>query len=277
MREVKKTLWSWKEAARDRLRMELAGRFGPMPTPERWVFAVGCTNSGTTLLHDILAQHPDAGTMPEDGHFLSNQLLAPWDVGLQRVWGTRPDLFRLTEADPGGSRVRRLKRQWAAQYDDPTRPVLLEKTPPNALRMRWLQEHFENAHFISIIRHPYAVVEGIHRKGGWPIELSARQWRETNEMMLSDAEHLHRWMLVRYEDLTERTDEVVGEVATFIALDPDRIDTDRTWRPIGGWDREIQNRNAATIDRLSDVDRATVRREAEPLMERFGYGEGPEA
>lgn len=271
MRGLKKTLWRWKEAGKDRARLELDARFGELPHPDRWAFIVGCTNSGTTLLHDVLAQHPATGAMPVDGHFLQTQLPTPWGHGLERVWGTRPDTFRMTEEDAGEKRARRLQRQWAARYDDPHRPILLEKTPPNALRMRWLERHFTDAHFVGIIRHPFAVVEGIHRKSGWPIELGARQWRMTNEAMLEDADRLRRWMMVRYEDLTARTDQVVDEVAAFIGLESDDIDTDRTWRAIGGWDTAIRNQNARSLDRLSGADRETILGEAGPLMERLGY------
>jgi hypothetical protein len=268
---VKKTLWQWREALRRRGRLELDARFGPEPRPTAWVFTVGCTNSGTSLMHNILSQHEATGTMPVDGHFIQTQLPTPWGHGVERIWGTRPDIFRMTEADGGAARARRLKRQWGARYDDPSCPILLEKTPPNALRMRWLNQHFGNAHFIGMVRHPYAVAEGIHRKSGWPLEVAARQWRMTNEMMLEDAEAVPRWLLVRYEDLTERTDEVVESVASFIGLEPEGIDTDRASRRIGDVERTIRNMNHRSFDRLSEADRRTIDEEVGTLLDRFGY------
>jgi hypothetical protein len=264
-----------RKGVRARVRMGWDARFGELPQPGAWVFIVGCTNSGTSLLHDVLSGHEATGQMPVDGHFIQTQLPTPWGHGLQRVWGTRPDIFRMTEESPSEARARRLKRQWGARYDDPKRPILLEKTPPNALRMPWLNRYFENAHFVGIVRHPFAVTEGIHRKSGWPYELAARQWRMTNEMMLEDAERLPRWMLVRYEDLTERTDEVVEEVAAFIGLEAEGIDTERASWEIGGVDRKIRNMNDRSLERLSEEDRQTILREAGPLMERFGYSVEP--
>ena len=32
------------------------------PKPEKWVFITGCYNSGTTLLHEILAMHAKVGS-----------------------------------------------------------------------------------------------------------------------------------------------------------------------------------------------------------------------
>ncbi|MBK9319321.1 MAG: sulfotransferase [Bacteroidetes bacterium] len=44
------------------------------PEPEKWVFILGCYNSGTTLLHKLLATHSDIGSMPNEGQFYSSQL-----------------------------------------------------------------------------------------------------------------------------------------------------------------------------------------------------------
>ena len=45
----------------ERLQRIFGSWFGYMPTPEKWVFIVGCYNSGTTLLHDLLASHHNFG------------------------------------------------------------------------------------------------------------------------------------------------------------------------------------------------------------------------
>ena len=35
--------------------------------PEKWLFVVGCYNSGTTLIADALADHPQIAALPDEG------------------------------------------------------------------------------------------------------------------------------------------------------------------------------------------------------------------
>ena len=143
-----------------------------------WVFLVGCYNSGTTLLAELLSQHPDISALSTEGHFITDQFVKDYDIGLPRMWVEREDLFRLTEADTGPDAIR-IKKEWGMRLDL-SKQVLLEKSPPNTAKVRWLQANFENAHFVAIVRNGYAVAEGITRKAdpkhlinSWPIEMSA--------------------------------------------------------------------------------------------------------
>jgi hypothetical protein len=256
-----------------KLRLAWNGRFGPLPKPDRWVFIVGCYNSGTTLLHDMLAVHPRVGSMAIEGQFLTDELPLPRDFGLSRLWALAPERFRLGPQEGTGINVDRLKRQWGAQFDDPRRPILLEKSPTNAGRTRWLQEHFENAHFIGIVRDGYAVAEGIRRKAGHPLELAARQWRVSNEIMLEDFEHLENRLLVRYEDLVDKREMELERAASFLQLDIESFPLRDTWR-IHGHDAALQNMNSAAVGKLSADEVAIVSREAGALLTQLGYAAG---
>jgi hypothetical protein len=255
---------------RTRLRMELDGVVGPLPKPEKWVFVVGCYNSGTTLLHDLLACHPKVGSMPSEGQFYTDQLLLPKSVGLPRLWAIEPERFYMDERSDRKVNIKRLKRQWGARYDDPTRLVLLEKSPTNAGRTRWLQKHFENAHFIGIIRNGYAVAEGIHRKAGHELRLAALQWLRSNQIMLQDFKHLQRAKLIRYEDLTEGP-ETITSVLEFIGLEPVELGTSsRSWR-IHEQDAPIMNMNRHSFAALSADERQTIEGVGGALLQQFGY------
>ncbi len=82
-----------------------------IPKPRLWVFLIGCYNSGTTLLSKMLGQHPDISALPIEGHFLTDQFVKDYEVGLPRMWAGREELFRLTEKDtkPDPERV---KKEW---------------------------------------------------------------------------------------------------------------------------------------------------------------------
>ena len=256
------------------MKLRWNGWFGPIPRPDRWVFIVGCYNSGTTLLHDLLATHAQVGSMKWEGQFYTDQLPLPKDLGLPRLWALAPELFRLNEVDGKHIDVQRLKRQWGAQFNDHRRPVLIEKSPTNAGRTRWLQQHFENAHFIGLIRNGYAVAEGIRRKAHHPLERAARQWRVSNEIMLADFAHLQNRILVRYEELVEQQAVQLARVAQFLGLDPSAFGEDRVWN-IHGESSPVQNLNARSLAHLSAEDCTVIRAEAGELLESLGYPEAP--
>lgn len=255
---------------RRRIRMEFDGRFGPLPDPHQWVFIVGCYNSGTTLLHDMLAAHSAVGSMPFEGQFYTDQLPLPRDLGLPRLWALAPDMFRLIETSEPDINIKRLKRQWGAHYNHPRRPVLLEKTPTNAARTRWLQRHFANAHFIAIVRNGYAVAEGIRRKAKHSIDKAARQWAVSNRIMMEDFEHIERRHVVMYEDLVENPRAEILRLASFLKLAPEEFQHGETWK-IHEQNEAVRNMNQRSLDALTDEEKAAIRTEAGDVLERFGY------
>jgi len=116
-----------------------------------FVFLGGLHRSGTTLLARLLAAHPEVSGFSETG--------VPADEGqhLQTVYpparafgGPGRFAFRgeshLTESSPlvSEENARRLLADWGRHWDM-TKPVLVEKSPPNLIRMRFLQALFPEA------------------------------------------------------------------------------------------------------------------------------------
>ncbi|MBI2359517.1 MAG: sulfotransferase [Deltaproteobacteria bacterium] len=259
------------KSLRRKFRMVRDGWLGPLPRPEKWVFIVGCYNSGTTLLHDILASHPSIGSMPGEGQFYTDELLLPKSVGLPRLWAIEAERFRMDENSGREVNVERLKRQWGARYNDPSCPVLLEKSPTNAARTRWLQRHFENARFIGIVRNGYAVAEGIHRKAGHPLDVAALQWARSNKIMLEDFEHLERKRVLRYEDLTESPEETLKGVLAFLDLSSSEMSlTERVWE-VHERKASIRNMNDESLEKLGSREREVIESKAGDLLRCLGY------
>lgn len=256
---------------RRKIRFLRDGWLGPLPAPDKWVFIVGCYNSGTTLLHDILATHPSIGSMPDEGQFYTNELLLPKSVGLPRLWAIQADRFRMDENSGQGVNVNRLKRQWGARYNDLSRPVLVEKSPTNAARTRWLQRHFQNAHFIGIVRDGYAVAEGIHRKAGHPLDIAALQWARSNDIMLQDFEHLERKRVVRYEELAESPAEVLEGILEFVGLSSSRVRIGEGVWSIHERVGRIENMNPQSDEKLGPKELEVIASAAGDLLRRLGY------
>lgn len=258
------------------IKRELKVALTPLPRNKTWLFLVGCYNSGTTLLSEIISQHPSVSALTTEGHFITDQFVKDYVIGLPRMWVDREDIFRLNENDEGPD-ADRIKKEWAMRLDT-SKPVLVEKSPPNTAKMRWLQKHFENAYFVGIMRNGYAVAEGIsrkaepgHLKDGWPIEKSAWQWKRSNEIMFDDAKHLDRFMWVTYEDLTEDTRGTLNKITEFVGIDNFQpFEDGRSWS-IHERDEQIRNMNDDSISRLSAEQIEVVNCVAGNMLDQYGY------
>ncbi len=258
------------------IRRELRITLSGMPRPEKWVFLVGCYNSGTTLLRKILGSHPLICALPSEGQYLTDQLPSDHEIGLSRMWVLREDLYRLTENDTGPD-VSRIKREWGMRLDK-SKPIFLEQTPANAARVRWLQKHFEHAYFIGIIRNGYAVAEGItrkakpiHSKFGWSIQQAAHQWSRSNEILREDAQHLDRFIWIKYEDLAEDTENEISKIMNFLEIPEEGIrELNRNWS-VHERDQQIRNLNNESIKRLTNNQISDITEVAETMLSEFGY------
>lgn len=256
--------------------------FASIPQPDRWIFIVGCYNSGTSLLAKILGQHPLIGGLPEEGIYFTDRLPYPEQFGWPRMWTRCIDNVRLQPDTVSSDVVERIKKQWSLSF---TRncPNLLEKSVSNATRMPFLQAHFKPAYIIAIVRNGYAVAEGIRRRvrpGKWgnpefdrqyPMQLCAEQWRACDELISADSNHLERFMQIKYEDLTADPIKVSKEITEFLNLPA--IDTqvfERSWH-VNDKLEPIQNMNARSFQRLSDDDLDVIERVAGDILGKYGY------
>ncbi len=257
------------------IRREFKITITPIPKNKKWVFIVGCYNSGTTLLSEILGSHPLVSSLSSEGQYLTDQLFSDHEIGLSRMWTAREDLYCLKANDTGPD-VTRLKKEWGMRFDL-SKSTLLEKTPANMARMTWLQANFENNYFVAIVRNGYAVAEGIsrkakpiHRKDGWPIELAAHQWARSNEIMMKDAEQIKQFKLITYEKLSEEPQETIRDVLRFLDLDENGINLSQNWS-IHERSESIKNLNNISIERLDAEKLDLINAAAEAILEKFSY------
>ncbi len=240
------------------------------PKPEKWIFIVGCYNSGTTLLHRVLEQHPLVGSMPNEGQFFNTVLTSGAAHNLRRLWAIKPELFYLDE-NSKGINVNKLKRQWAWMYNDARKPLLVEKTILNAARTRWLQQNFPNSYFICLFRNGYAVAEGIHRKENHPMEQCIKQWTVSNEILLRDMKHLKNKMMLRYEDFTAEPSKYLDAVAKFLEVEPFPQQVLYNEFKIHKEEGKISNRNDKSLKSLSEEDLELIRNIGGELLKKLGY------
>jgi len=245
--------------------------FMKAPEPEKWVFILGCYNSGTTLLHKLLAAHPDIGSMPNEGQFYTNQLPGGAKFNLPRLWAMKPELFYINESSEPDIDPQRLKKEWAWFYNDSRRKVLIEKTILNAARSRWLQKHFRNSHFVVIFRNGYAVAEGIHRKEQHTIETAATQWTVSNRILLDDLNHLQRKLVLKYEDLVKNPSLEMNKITDFLGLSPLNEKVFKEEFKIHKLQSGIRDMNRESIDRLTGDEVKAINMKAAAVLEQLNY------
>ena len=191
----------------------------------RFVFLAGLHRSGTTLLARLLAAHPevsgfsDTGVPADEGQHLQTVYPAAQVWGGPGCFGFAPEAH-FTEAQASEEKAQRLFEEWSPHWDL-ARPVLLEKSPPNLLKTRFLQDLFPGSAFVVVLRHPIAV------------SLATAKWRQTRrygrliehclhcyEIFAADKPRLERVHVIRYEDLVLEPEPVLRGVFEFLQLDP---------------------------------------------------------
>jgi len=249
-------------------------RYKQFADSRKWAFILGCNNSGTNLLNQLLAAHPDISPLPNEGQTLTSVFNNPYSYGLQRTWTEQADLFRLTDENDSIDSIR-LIHDWSNCLKEKNPPVILERSPPNSIRSRWLQKVFKNSCFIGLARDGRAVAEGISRRKGVDIYRGAAHWVKVYNTLLEDAGHLKNFRWVRYEDLAENPQEAVKDLLGFIGVDTAKYSFDANMElkisNIDGEPAKVKNFNQKSFDRIPPDVFKKISAQIEPVMQKLGY------
>ena len=175
-------------------------------------------------MHRLLCAHPQAsgfrGTgVPEDEgqHLQDVYKAASWHGGPGR-FGFDPEAH-LTESTPLVTEANRarLLDQWS-RFWDMSRPVLIEKSPPNLIRARFLQAMFPNSCFVFLLRHPLAVSMATEKWQEGPLSRLIEHWLVCHKIMLDDVRHLRKSFIMRYENFVNDPDRWLGAICDIIEV-----------------------------------------------------------
>lgn len=196
------------------------------PKRHRLVFIGGLHRSGTTLLGRLLAEHPltsgfaSTGVPADEGQHLQSVYPTARVYGGPGKFGFAAEAH-LTEASALVSResAERLLAEWAPHWDV-ERPILVEKSPPNLIRARFLQALFPEASFLMIVRHPVAVSLATQKWSRTSLSYLLRHWLVCHRAFEADRPQLGRVLVVTYEHLVSRPDECLASVYAFLGVEP---------------------------------------------------------
>ena len=206
-------------------------------------FVVGTGRCGSTLLQAMLMSHPGVRMPPEtqffehldpgalgfgdvvrDGdeeRYLCKALTERSRFFLNAVEGTADAYERAVH---GGLRCAREQFLWVCdRLTAGQEGVWLgEKTPQHWKSIDRIVGLFPDARFVHLVRDPRDVVAGLLEMEWWPnksCRRTAKHWRKAIDTALQGVRHdATRHMVVRYEDLVDRSETVLRSVGQFVGF-----------------------------------------------------------
>jgi hypothetical protein len=238
----------------------------------RIVFIGGLHRSGTSILGRALSLHPsisgfsNTGAYEDEGQHLQTVVPPESRLGGPGKFAFAQEAY-LTESSPlvSDETRERLSGEWSP-YWDLTKPVLLEKSPPNLIRTRFFAALFPNSVFVNILRHPVAVAYATKKWNKASLASHFRHWLHAHQILAADLPRLERQIVLRYEEFVRAPQAVVDRVWTFLDLPNGPAvrgvlgDANRTY--FARWE---------SSDPIQRARRTFLVRQFEPQMHAFGY------
>jgi hypothetical protein len=190
------------------------------------IFLAGLHRSGTSLVHTILRSHPEldgfanTGVPEDEGQFLQDVYLPGMAFGGPGRFGFNTASF-MDETHPLATRQNaiRLFQEWR-RYWHTDQAYLLEKSPPNLVRTRFLQHLFPQACFVVILRHPIAVAYATQKWSQTSIVSLLEHSLRCYERFWKDAPYLRRVYILRYEDFVSEPAAALQRLLDWIGVGP---------------------------------------------------------
>jgi hypothetical protein len=197
----------------------------------KFVFVCGLHRSGTSVLFRALRAHPlmsgfENTASPEDeGMHLQTVYKPSGYYGGAGKFGFA-DAAHLTEESELVTDANREKlfKEWSP-YWNVERPFLLEKSPPNLIRTRFLQAMFPDSYFVILLRHPAAVslaTRAWYRKfqvNRRRLDRLVEHWLVCHEIAEADQPCLRHSIVVHYENFVQNPQAYLDQIYALLGVE----------------------------------------------------------
>ena len=171
----------------------------------KYLFILSPPYCGSTLLNELIStsQHVSVNNPfgTREGQTLPTVRKAMfgknrWDENIEFDWAT-------------------IKQEWL-KYWDLTRPILLDKSPPNIIRAKSISQTFKSSFFIIFYRNPYAHCESLMRRENYTPKSAAKFALKCLTFQMHNVEDLKNSIQISYELLSEKPEIAVNLIQDFI-------------------------------------------------------------
>jgi hypothetical protein len=111
----------------------------------------------------------------------------------------------------------RIKKIWS-KYWDRSKPILLEKSPPNICRANNIDKVFSNSKYICLIRDPYAQIQSNIRRYNTDIKVAAEKYISYLKFQKKNIENLEDTLVISYEELADNPSNAKEKISAFLPL-----------------------------------------------------------
>ena len=108
-----------------------------------------------------------------------------------------------------------IKKIWK-KYWNLSKPILLEKSVPNILRVKEIKNTFLPVSFICMVRDPYAQCEGIMRRNNVSAEEAAKFSIHCLMYQKNNIENEKKLLFFTYEDLCDNTEKIIERIQNLL-------------------------------------------------------------
>jgi hypothetical protein len=196
-----------------------------------FVFVCGLHRSGTSILYQILRSQEgisgfrNTGVPEDEGQHLQSVFLPAKAFGGPGFFGFNPAAAMTdTHSLVTKENSEKLFQEWS-RYLDLAAPLLIEKSPSNIIRTRFLQAMFPRSYFIIVVRHPLAVSMATQKWAHAGLSHLMHHWLHVHQIFDRDKLYLEHCCVVSYEQMVNDPSETFAMLGRFLGID---VQTEQT-------------------------------------------------
>lgn len=200
-----------------------------LPEPPQIIFLLGIRHrSGTNIVQEVIARHPQCTSHSEPEDFLISGLdyLTKYiDHIKNRRKSKRSKNDFSTDLRIGlRSAIQRHIADMEFEYQTPedSSQTIITKSP-SVEGLLHFRTFFPDSHLILLVRDGRSVIESAMRSFGADFVKSCKRYQQAADTILEfirSDENPDRTLLIRYEDFLSEPEEFIHSILTFLELDP---------------------------------------------------------